>query len=106
MVVAVVWDTKTVEGLFIQGVNMAVDEANRNGGILGRKLRVLMSDVRTDEEELQQARTIARQLDVVAVIGHGISDRAIPASIIYEKSGILFISPSATSPRLKARLSV
>jgi len=100
IVVAIVWQTQRREDLFEKGIGMAVEEINRRGGVLGRRLRALRYNVSTGEKALQLAKKLSRNPDIVAVIGHGDSDEAIPASIVYEESGLLFISPGATSPLL------
>jgi branched-chain amino acid transport system substrate-binding protein len=100
VVVAIVWDNQILGGLFAEGIDMAVEEINRHGRILDRRLRTMMFNAGNMQEELNLARKIAQDPDIVAVVGHGISDRAISSSLIYEKSGVLFLSPAATSPRL------
>lgn len=84
---------------FFEGVNMAVDEANEAGGIIGKKVRTIQFD---DGRSIEKGRLVARKLaknsDVVAVVGHRYSGVAVPASITYQENGILFISHGATSP--------
>lgn len=88
-----------VPSLFVQGVTMAVEEVNARGGVLDRKLKTI---VRDDYISLTKGQKIAAEFsknpDIVAVIGHRYSGVAIPVSVTYEKSGILFLSPGATSP--------
>ena len=83
--------------LFVDGVNLAIEEINEQGGPLGRKFHPIYYD---DKRYIKIGQTIARKLvsnpDVVAVIGHRYSGVAIPVSIIYENHGILFISTGAT----------
>ncbi|MDM8536542.1 ABC transporter substrate-binding protein [Desulfobacterales bacterium HSG17] len=86
---------------FTEGVNLAVEEINQKGGIAGRKIKTInyddMNDAATGEII---AAKLAANKDVVAVVGHGYSSTAIPASIIYEKAGIVFISYGAKDPDL------
>jgi len=93
------WSAK--EDMLWQGIEMAADEINAGGGVLGRKVRIIKKD---DEASVSRGRLIAQQfgdnLDVVAVIGHSHSYVSIPASRIYEFSGLLMLSPESTSPRL------
>lgn len=81
---------------FLEGVQLAIEEINGRGGVLGRKIQPLIYD---DEDDIEKAEHIARKLaankDVVAVIGHWKSSKAIPVSVIYENAGILFISYGA-----------
>src|ERR1700750_1136015 len=57
--------------LYAQGMELAVDELNQGGGVLGRPLSILKAD---DHENVDEGRLIAQQFgsnpDVVAVIGH------------------------------------
>ena len=89
-----------IPNFFTEGVKMAVDEINRQEGLLGRKLKVVQYD---DEGSIKKGQAIATKLcqhnDLVAVIGHRYSEVAIPVSITYEKNRILFISPGATDSR-------
>ncbi|MBD3305505.1 ABC transporter substrate-binding protein [candidate division KSB3 bacterium] len=87
--------------LFLEGVNLAVEQLNQQGGILGRPLKTLVYDDEGDDQKGQQiAKDLADNREVVAVVGHTFSEVAIPVSIIYEKAGILFISPGASDPGL------
>jgi len=101
IVIALVWNQSEGETCFAQGVNMALDEINGSGGIGGRKIKALQYIGHFDEkEELRLARKVAFNPEVMAIIGHWDSGAAIPASVIYENSGLLFISPGATSSLL------
>jgi len=94
-------DSSSNPSLFLDGIALAVEDINREGGIAGRKIKTVIYDDKGDFAEGQNvARSLAKNPDVVAVIGHRLSDVAIPASIIYEQSGILFISHGATHPNL------
>ena len=94
------WDSRTTL-LYGQGLEMAVDEINAAGGVLGRSLRVLRED---DHESVDEGRLVAQRLaqddDVVAVIGHMQSYVSLPASAIYDLFGIVHLAPTATDPRL------
>ena len=84
-----------------RGVEMAVAELNARGGVLGREIKIILHDDHTDQSRGQRiAKKLARNPDVVAVIGHVDSDVAIPVSITYARAGIVFITPGATDPGL------
>jgi branched-chain amino acid transport system substrate-binding protein len=96
------WDEiKKSKVLLWEGIEMAVDEINREGGVLGRKLSILKED---DEGSVTTARIIAQRfaenVNMVAVVGHYTSYVCVPVSSVYEFSGLLMISPTATSPKL------
>ena len=83
-----------------QGAQMAVADLNAEGGVLGEKLRLLVADDACDAE---QAVAVADKLvidGVLLVAGHVCSHASIPASKVYEKAGVLMISPASTNPRL------
>lgn len=85
----------------LQAIEMAVAEINSAGGVLGRPLRVELSD---DQSSIARgkniAQTFAHDPNLVAVIGHNTSSVSVPASAIYEFGGLLMLSSSATAPRL------
>ncbi|MBT3360607.1 MAG: branched-chain amino acid ABC transporter substrate-binding protein [Rhodospirillales bacterium] len=88
---------------FKNGSRGAVDEINSSGGLLGEKIDFI---VRDDECDAGKAKTIAGELaglKVPFVMGHLCSDASIAASDIYEKNGIVAISPSSTNPALTER---
>ncbi len=94
-------DSPPAEDNFIEGINLAVEDINGRGGVLGRKIKILYYN---DDGDPARARGIAERLakniDVVAVVGHVRSVCALPAAIFYEISGMVFISPGATDPEL------
>jgi branched-chain amino acid transport system substrate-binding protein len=83
-----------------RGAEMAVDDINKAGGVLGEPVRLILAD---DYCRGDQAVAAARKLvsaGVVFVAGHPCSGAAIPASKVYEADGILMISSTASNPRL------
>lgn len=98
------WNNIKASGMYWQGIEMAVDEVNTKGGVLGRSIRIIRKD---DQGTVNQGRIVAQNfadnLDMVAVIGHYDSYISIPASVIYEYYGLLMLSPTSTSPELTNR---
>lgn len=85
---------------FRRGAEMAVENINAKGGVLGRKLRLELGD---DACDPKQAVAVANQLaakKVALVAGHFCSSSSIPASAVYHESGILQVSPASTNPAL------
>jgi branched-chain amino acid transport system substrate-binding protein len=85
---------------FKNGVSLAVEEWNGKGGVLGKKIKVIISD---DQHDPKQAVTVANKMvneDVVGVIGHFNSSCSIPASDVYNRAGIPMITPGSTNPQL------
>lgn len=85
---------------FRVGAELAVADINAAGGVLGEPVRLIVGD---DAADPDQAVAVANKLvgdGVAFVAGHWASGASIAASKIYEKAGILMISPSSTNPRL------
>ncbi len=101
IVIGAVWPWQGPKGSLWTGIEIAVDEINDAGGVLGRRLRIVKED---DESSLAKGRLIAQKfaenLDMVAVIGHLNSYIALPASTIYQGAGLLFITPGASTYQL------
>jgi branched-chain amino acid transport system substrate-binding protein len=85
---------------FKNGVSLAVEEWNGKGGVLGKKIKLIISD---DQHDPKQAVTVANKMvneGVVGVIGHFNSSCSIPASDVYNRAGIPMITPATTNPQL------
>ncbi|HWQ68779.1 MAG TPA: branched-chain amino acid ABC transporter substrate-binding protein [Patescibacteria group bacterium] len=81
-------------------VALAAEEWNEKGGILGRRIHLLLEDDRNDPSEAVAAAKRLVQAGVWGVIGHLTSAGSLPASAIYHAAGIPQITPSSTDPRL------
>ena len=87
----------------INGCQLAVDEWNSKGGVLGKNIELIQGD---DEGKKEAAAKLAQKLvdeGVVAVIGHYLSDPTLSASEVYNKAHRLMITPSATTPEVTDR---
>lgn len=105
IVVGVAWPwASRKEVRYGEGLDMAVAEINSAGGVLGRRVALRKED---DHESVDEGEMVAQRLandpDVVAVIGHLQSYVSVPASAIYDLSGLLMIAPTATDPELTSR---
>ena len=86
-----------------QGVQQAVEDINKAGGILGQKVEVEIGD---DVSDPKQGVSVANKFvgdGVKFVVGHFNSGVTMPASDVYAENGILFITPSATNPKITDR---
>ena len=83
-----------------RGVQMAVDDINATGGIRGEKLAVQFADDGCDPRKAIDVATGFVSAGVKAVIGHYCSGASIPASKVYQKAGLIEISPASTNPKL------
>lgn len=102
VMIAVAWPLKSSKASLVDGINLAVDEVNRRGGVLGgRKIKIVLKD---DAASLttgrQVAQEIANEVDVAAVIGHINSYVAAPAAQIYERAGMVMVTPGASGQKI------
>jgi len=86
-----------------QGVGQAAEDFNKSGGILGQKIAVEPGDDVSDPKQGVSAANKFVGDGVKFVIGHFNSGVTIPASDVYAENGILFITPSATNPKITDR---
>jgi len=83
-----------------RGAELAVEDINKAGGILGKKLKLEIGD---DACDPRQAVNVANQMaskKIVFMAGHFCSGSSIPASAVYNESGILQMTPASTNPAL------
>ena len=83
-----------------RGLEMAVEDLNAAGGVLGQKIEGVAED---DACDPKQAVAVANKLvteGVDLVAGHFCSGSSIPASAVYAEEGVLQISPASTNPAL------
>lgn len=83
----------------VNGVRIAADEINAAGGVLGRKIRLVVED---DQGRAEEAASVVTKLitsdGVVALIGENSSNQSLAAAPIAQSNGVPMISPSSTNP--------
>jgi branched-chain amino acid transport system substrate-binding protein len=83
----------------VNGVRLAADEINASGGVLGRKIRLVVED---DQGKPEEAASVVTKLitgnDVVGLIGENSSSQSLAAAPIAQNSKVPMISPSSTNP--------
>ena len=87
----------------VQGTTQAIEDINKAGGILGQQITLEQGD---DVSDPKQGVSVANKFvgdGVKFVVGHFNSGVTIPASDVYAENGILFITPSATNPKVTDR---
>lgn len=101
IVIGVAWPLLANDGGLSKGIELAVNEINGAGGVKGKKIRIVPKD---DEASVTKgmsvAQSFAENLETVAVIGHRNSYVTIPAAAMYEKAGLVMLSPGSTAPEL------
>jgi branched-chain amino acid transport system substrate-binding protein len=84
-----------------KGTELAIEELNAGGGLLGRKIEYVYEDNRSTPGE---SATIAKKLitrdKVVAILGEVASGRSLEAAPIAQSSKVPMISPSSTNPKV------
>ncbi|MCP4599761.1 MAG: ABC transporter substrate-binding protein [Proteobacteria bacterium] len=83
-----------------QGIMLAVDEINQTGGVLGKKIAVILCDSATNAEDAQKAaKHLIDVARVSAIIGPAASSVTIGVfTEVIKDADVVLISPSATSP--------
>jgi len=83
-----------------RGLEMAVNDLNAAGGIMGEKVVGLVEDDACDPKQAVAAANKLASEGVALVAGHFCSGSSIPASAVYAEESILQISPASTNPAL------
>ena len=80
------------------GARLAIDQLNAAGGVLGKKLDLLVEDDHNDPSEAASAvsKLITRD-HVVALIGEQASSRSLAAAPIAQNYQVPMVSPSSTN---------
>ena len=84
-----------------KGTQMAIDEINAAGGVLGKKLRLITED---DQSRPGEAATVVRKMlsrdKIVALLGEVASSRSLEAAPLCQQAGVPMISPASTNPKV------
>jgi branched-chain amino acid transport system substrate-binding protein len=83
-----------------RGAKMAVADINAKGGVLGKKLNLILADDACDPKQAVAAANDVVGKKVVFVAGHYCSSSSIPASAVYNEAGVLQMTPASTNPAL------
>ena len=87
-------------GPMIKMAELAVNSINKNGGVLGRPLELVIIDNKSTPIGSAQAAQQAVDLDVTAVIGAHWSSHSLAMAPILQNAGIPMIAPASTNPVL------
>src|ERR1700737_2097725 len=83
------------------GVQMALEEINAGGGVLGKKIQLIVEDNQTKQGETTTiVRKLISQDHVAAIIGEVASSKTLEAAPIAQASKIPLIATAATNPRV------
>jgi branched-chain amino acid transport system substrate-binding protein len=84
-----------------RGIDLAISQANRKGGVAGRPVQVDYEDDQGDPKtSIAAAQKLITVNEVKVIIGGAISATALPCIPIIDRSHVVLFSPAATSPNL------
>ncbi len=82
----------------LRGIRYAIEELNRQGGLLGKKIELIEFDNQSTSLGSKQAAQRAIEAGVIAVIGAVWSSHSMAIASVLKNVGIPMISPSSTHP--------
>ena len=81
------------------GVELAVEEINKAGGVLGKPIQIVYGDDKGDSKEaVSVAQKFASDKGIVGIIGHFFSGATLAAGPIYQQNEIPTIAVASTNP--------
>ncbi|HEY3052494.1 MAG TPA: ABC transporter substrate-binding protein [Thermoanaerobaculia bacterium] len=82
-----------------QGIKLAAEEINASGGILGKRVRLIVED---DQGKAEEAASVVTKLitsnDVIAILGENSSNQSLAAAPICQANKVPMVSVSSTNP--------
>ena len=81
----------------LRGVAQAQDQFNRNNGLIGRLLEIVIANDDNKKQAQQVAQQLVKDTSILGIIGHNSSDATKEALPEYEQAGLPIISPTSTS---------
>ncbi|MDZ8222762.1 ABC transporter substrate-binding protein [Nostoc sp. ChiVER01] len=85
----------------LRGVAQAQDEVNSSGSINGKALEVAIANDDNDPSESAQLATrFGKDTNILAVVGHNSSNASLSAAPVYQKDGLVMISPTSFAQNL------
>ena len=83
----------------LNGIKLAVKQANDAGGINGKKINLIVADNKSEASEATNSVTkLINQDKVIAVLGPVVSSNALAALPVAESSKVPLLTPTATNP--------
>lgn len=85
----------------VQAIDLAVDQINASGGVLGRKIELLKEDSVNPQTASTKAERMIERDKVVAIIGEISSASGLTISQVAERTKTLFINTGCNSDELR-----
>ena len=87
------------------GAKLAVEEINKNGGVNGRPINLVIHDTQYKMDVTAQvAKQFVEQDKVIAVVGFTDTDSVLASGPTIQGAGLPFITAGATSPKIPAQV--
>ena len=84
---------------FKYSAEMAIERINAEGGVLGRQVELVVMDSKGDPKEAALiAQKFTEDPEIVAEVGDFTSTCCMAAAPIYERAGMVQLSPTASHP--------
>ena len=87
----------------VMGVNLAVDEINAGGGIMGRKIELIAEDSVNPQTASTKAERLIERDKVVAIIGEISSASGLAIAQVAQRNRILFFNTGCNSDELRGK---
>jgi branched-chain amino acid transport system substrate-binding protein len=84
----------------IEGVKLTIDEINKQGGVLGRQIDLIVIDNQSTPIGSKIAAEKAVEHGVCAVIGAAWTSHSLPIANVLQKAQIPMLSPISTNPKI------
>ncbi|CAM3499696.1 branched-chain amino acid ABC transporter substrate-binding protein [Hydrogenibacillus schlegelii] len=86
-----------------QAIELAVEELNAKGGVLGKTIKLTFADDACDPQTATAAANKLVSQGVVAVVGGYCSGATLPATGVYHQAGIPMVVTAANSEKIPAQ---
>lgn len=84
-----------------KGIEMALEEVNKAGGIQGKPVRIVVEDDQSKPEEAATAvKKLVNQDRVLVVLGEVASSRSLAGAPICQEAKVPMITPASTNPKV------
>lgn len=88
----------------MNGMQMAVEDANGRGGVRGKRVELIVQDTRSDAGETATVvRRLVRERRVHALLGEIVSSRSLTVAEVAQAERVPVLTPSSTSPEVTTR---
>ncbi len=84
----------------IQAAKLAVEEINKNGGVLGKPVKLIIIDNKSTPLGSESAANEAVKLNVTGVIGATWSSHSLAIAPVLQRAKIPMITPLSTNPQI------